>query len=181
MGIVAFTTFAIMKAPYGSELVRGFEDLTPPVFAAAEASDGFIARAKEIDDRPDLTNAERDWGAWGPFCTPRWYQGGATLATDTRASTVSLWRDLLSVRRFAYSGIHREALRGRHEWFLKPEWPSYAIWWVDGDHVPTWSEACGRLEQLYDHGSTPTAFDFRRPFDDEGRPTSLPSARELVR
>lgn len=173
MATVAFTTFAIMKDHYGTEVVRGFEELTPPVFNAAEESDGFIARAKELDDCPDLPNAEQEWGAWGPFRTPRFYEGGHTMETDTRASTLSLWRDLESVRNFAYSEIHREALRRRHEWFVSPEWPSYAIWWVDDDHIPTWSQACMRLEHLHDHGSTPPAFDFKRPFDDEGHPISL--------
>ena len=174
MARVAFTTFAIMKGPYGSEQVRGFEDLTPPVFTAAEEHDGFIARATEIDDRPDLSNFERDWGAWGPFCAPRFYQGGTDLASDSRASTVSLWRDLPSVHRFAYSGLHQRALVGRQQWFLKPQWPTYAIWWVDDDHVPTWREACDRLEHLHDHGSTPVAFDFRSPFQEQGLPVAPP-------
>lgn len=174
MARVAFTTFAIMKGPYGSEVVRGFEERTPSVFAAAEQSDGFIARAHELDDRTDLTNAEREWGAWGPFVTPRFYEGGHTLATDSRASTASLWRDLASVHRFAYGGVHREALAGRQQWFLRPEWPTYAIWWVDDDHVPSWREACDRLEHLHDHGSTPTAFDFRHPFDEHGVPVRVP-------
>lgn len=169
---IAFTTFAIMKDAYGTEVVRGFEDRTPSVFAAAEAAEGFIDRAKEIDDRPDLTNAERDWGAWGTFSTPRFYEGGHTFTTDSRASTLSLWRDVDAVRAFAYSGLHREALSRRQEWFRPPEWPTYAMWWVGDDEVPTWSEACIRLEHLHDHGSTPTAFTFARPFDASSRPRS---------
>ena len=179
MGRIAFTTFAILKEPYGGELTQGYDDMTPPVFAAAEGFDGFIARAKEIDDRPDLSNFERDWGAWGPFRAPRFYdgRGGTTLSTDTRASTVSLWRDLPSVYRFVYSGLHKKALAGRQQWFLKPEWPGYAMWWVADDHVPTWPEACERLEHLHDHGSTPTAFDFRRPFLERGEPADPPRLR----
>jgi Domain of unknown function (DUF3291) len=171
---LAFTTFAIMKAPYGDDAVRGFEDLTPPVFEAAEGSQGFIARATEIDDRPELSNFERDWGEWGPFRAPRFYGGGTALEEDSRASTISLWRDIDAVYRFAYGGLHREALRGRHQWFVKPGWPTYAMWWVAGDHVPTWTEACDRLEHLHDHGSTPRAFDFRQPFDAHGNPVKVP-------
>lgn len=170
MAQIAFTTFAVMKDHYGTEVVRGFENLTPLVFSAAEDSDGFIARAKEHDDGPDLTNAERNWGPWGPFRTPRFYEGGHTLATDSRASTLSLWRDVAAVRTFAYSGLHREALRRRQEWFLAPEWPSYAMWWTSDDEIPTWTDACARLEHLHDHGSTPTAFNFARPFDQHGAP-----------
>jgi hypothetical protein len=142
MAKVAFTTFAILKEPYGG--VKWYEDLTPPVFSAAEQFDGFVARAREIDDRPDLSNFERDWGVWGPFrAPPPFYEGhgGTTLATDTPASTVSLWRDLPSVYNFVYTGLHWQALAGRQQWFLKPEWLGHAMWWVDVDHTPTWSEA----------------------------------------
>jgi hypothetical protein len=175
---VAFTTFAVMKDHYGTEVTRGFEERTPAVFAAAERSEGFVARAKELDDRADLTNGQRDWGAWGPFHTPRFYTGGHTMETDTRASTLSLWRDLASVRRFAYAGLHREALRRRKEWFVSPEWPSYAVWWVGAQHIPTWREASERLEYLHDHGCTPAAFNFRRPFDEHGNVIELlPTAK----
>lgn len=177
MARIAFTTFAILNEPYGGERVKGYEDITPPVFGAAEQAEGFIDRAREIDDRPDLSNFERDWGIWGPFRAPRFYQGGTTLNTDSRASTVSLWRDLPSVYRFVYTGLHGEALAGRKQWFLKPQWPGYAMWWVDDEHIPTWSEACQRLEHLHDHGSTPFAFDFRRPFVAEGTPAKRPRLR----
>jgi hypothetical protein len=177
MARLAFTTFAIMKAPYGREVVRGFEERTPPVFEAAEGSEGFIARATEIDYRPELSNFEQDWGEWGKFATPRFYKGGTALEEDSRASTLSLWRDLESVHRFVYSGLHVEALRKRHEWFLKPQWPTYAMWWVADSRVPTWEEAAWRLEHLHDHGSTPVAFDFHKPFDELGREVAIRPSR----
>ena len=74
--------------------------------------------------------------------------------------------------------MHRNILSRRHEWFLKPEWPSYAMWWVPDDTIPTWSDACYRLEHLYDNGPTPTAFNFRRPFTADGTPTRLRGAAE---
>lgn len=92
MSRLAFTTFAIMKAPYGNEQVRGFEVLTQPVFNRAETKAGFIDRAIELDDFGHLTNFERDWGAWGPFAVPRFYDGGHNTASDTRAGTLSLSR-----------------------------------------------------------------------------------------
>lgn len=172
MARVAFTTFAIMKAPYGDPEVRGFEALTPAVFRQAENAEGFIDRAREIDDALALTNFERDWGAWGPFAVPRFYDGGHETATDTRASTISLWRSIEAVRAFAYGGLHQRALHQRKKWFREPEWPTYAIWWVADDHIPTWTEASRRLESLHDEGPTPFAFDFRTPFDERGAPLS---------
>ena len=62
--VIAFSSFSIMKKPYGDPVVAGFEALTPPVFKVAEKAEGFIARAKEIDDLEHLGNFERDWGEW---------------------------------------------------------------------------------------------------------------------
>jgi hypothetical protein len=173
MSRIAFTTFAILKKPYGNPEVQEFDDRTPPTFEEAENSPGFIARAKEAPDQSDITNFERDWGEWGKFDVPRFYTGGRTTETDSRASTLSLWVDLESVHSFVYAGLHRSALSKRHEWFLKPEWPSYAVWWVDDATIPTWSDACYRLEYLHDHGPSPVAFTLRQPFAPDGTVTRL--------
>jgi hypothetical protein len=173
MSRVAFTTFAILKKPYGNPEVQGYDDLTPAAFEAAEGSPGFIARAKEEPGQSHLTNFIRSWGDWGTFNAPRFYTGGRTNETDSRASTLSLWTDLNSVFSFVYSGLHRSTLSRRHEWFLKPEWPSYAMWWVSETTIPTWSDACSRLEHLHDHGPTPTAFNFRHPFTSDGDATQV--------
>ena len=164
MAYIAFTTFAIMKAPYGNPAVKGFEDLTPAAFLQAEQSPGFIARAVEIDDRSELTNFERDWGEWGEFKVPRFYDGGYKTDSDTRASTLSLWESIAAVRSFVYSGFHKQALAGRTEWFRKPEWPTYAMWWSEPGRIPTWSEAVARLELLHEGGPSPAAFTFGRTF-----------------
>lgn len=165
---VAFTTFAILKKPYGNPEVQGFDDRTPSVFDEAEDSEGFIARAKELSGS-ELANFNRDWGEWGKFDVPCFYNFGRTDETDQRASTLSLWKDLSSVYRFVYSGLHLEALKKRSEWFLKPEWPTYAVWWVDEDYVPQWKEACEKLEQLHFDGATASSFDFKHPFDESGQ------------
>jgi Domain of unknown function (DUF3291) len=164
MANIAFTTFAIMKKAYGHPQVRGFEDLTPAAFRQAEQSPGFIARATELDDRTDLTNFERDWGHWGAFRVPRFYDGGFETISDTRASTLSLWKSIEAVRAFVYSGVHKSALAGRGDWFRKPEWPTYAMWWTDPGHTPTWSDAIARLELLHDKGPSREAFTFAHPF-----------------
>lgn len=108
---VAFTTFAILKKPYGDPEVQEFDDLTPPTFEEAEGSPGFLARAKEDPGQSHITNFDRDWGEWGKFEVPRFYTGGRTDETDSRASTLSLWADLESVFAFVYSGIHRSTLK----------------------------------------------------------------------
>ena len=169
---IAFTTFAILQQPYGHPKVQEFDDRTPIVFQEAEDSPGFIARAKEVSGS-ELSNFERDWGAWGRFAVPRFYTYGRETETDQRASTLSIWQDLPSVFQFVYSGLHVEAFKKRAEWFLKPQWPSYAIWWIGDDHVPQWEEACRKLEQLHDHGPSPEVFDFKKCFDETGAPVKV--------
>src|SRR5262249_31940544 len=161
--------------PYGDPIVKGFEDLTPIVFTEAERSPGFIDRAKEVDEvsaglndgqlaSSVLSNFERDWGKGGKFAVPRFYDGGFGIATARRAGPLSLWSDIHAVHTFVYRSLHRMALAKRHEWFRKPDWPTYAMWWVADHRTPTWREAAARLEHLYDHGPTPVAFDFHRRF-----------------
>jgi len=173
MSRVAFTTFAVLKKPYGNPEVQGYDDLTPAAFEAAEGSSGFIARAKEDPGQSHLSNFIRDWGEWGRFDVPRFYTGGRTNETDSRAGTLSLWSDLDSVFSFVYTGLHRSILLRRQEWFLKPEWPSYAVWWVSDDTIPTWPDASHRLEHLHDHGPTPVSFNFRQLFAPDGTSTRL--------
>lgn len=175
---LAFTTFAIMTKPYGDPEVHGFEALTPAVFRHAENAAGFIGRAREVDDLTHLTNFERDWGAWGPFAVPSFYDGGFTTATDTRASTVSLWASIAAVKAFAYGGLHQRALSQRHKWFRTPRWPTYAMWWVGDAHIPTWPEACERLEHLHAHGPTPKAFTFQSSFSADG--TAMADGQERM-
>lgn len=164
MSHLAFTTFAIMKAPYGDPQVAQFEALTPAVFHEAEAAPGFIDRAKAVDDKEGLSNFERDWGVWGQFMVPRFYDGGFATVSDTRASTLSLWSSVDAVRDFAYSGLHQRALDQRQKWFRKPEWPTYAMWWSAVGVIPSWSDACRRLEHLHDHGPSEHAFNFEKAF-----------------
>jgi hypothetical protein len=174
---IAFTTFAILKQPYGNPEVQEFDDRTPDVFTEAENSPGFIDRAKEVSGS-ELSNFERDWGQWGPFAVPRFYTFGRDTTTDQRASTISLWQDLSSVFNFVYAGLHLEAFKRRTQWFLKPEWPTYAIWWVNDDHIPQWQEACQKLEQLHDEGPSPSVFDFKNAFDETGNPVSIHSYKK---
>jgi hypothetical protein len=165
---IAFTTFAVLRQPYGNPKVEGFENLLPPTLEEAERSPGFIAHPVEDNGQGHLSVFDRQWGAWGKFEVPRFYTGQRTNETLSCASTLSLWENLESVFSFVYHGLHRNALQRRHEWFLKPEWPSYAAWWISASTVPTWRDACHALEYLHDHGSTPAAFTFHHPFAADG-------------
>jgi len=177
---LAFMTFSVLKAPYGSPIVQEFDDRTPDTFAEAEQSDGFLDRAKPVEDIAWMTNYQKDWGRWGPFAVPRFYNGGTAAGSSYQAQTLSLWRDLHAVWSFAYRGAHhRAALKRSDHWFGKQDWPIFVAWWVGAAHQPTWPEACARLEHLHDHGPTPTAFSFKSAFDVEGN-SCRPNARLIL-
>jgi mannose-6-phosphate isomerase-like protein (cupin superfamily) len=168
---LAFTTFAASKAPFGTPDILGFEKLVPAVFREAEKAEGFIDRARALDDNDYIADAERDWGIWGRMVPPSFYDGGLDSETETRASTLSIWTSIEAVHRFAYMArLHVIALSQRRKWFRSPSWPSYAMWWIEDSHTPTWAEAARRLEQIHERGPGPSAFTFQQMFDPQGRP-----------
>ncbi len=172
---LAFMTFGVLREPWGSPGVRGFEDRLDATFAASDRAPGLLDRYD--DDIDDFTMPDDDprWGRWGPYRLPSVYPGVVTdLASTREAVTLSIWRDIDSVFAFAYGGLHIEALRRRSDWFEARRWPTYVAWWIGDDDQPTWAEATARLDRLHAEGPTPEAFDFHRPFDALGRPLARP-------
>ncbi|RWM39930.1 DUF3291 domain-containing protein [Mesorhizobium sp.] len=165
---IALYTFGTFRAPASDPVNQGFHDRNDRNFQVAELSEGFVARSG-YQDEPGPES-------WGVQVFPRFY---VERGDGWSPSTLSLWEDLASPMAFSYAGVHAESMRHGREWFDKPAWPPYALWWVDLDHVPTWSVAVVRHEFLHDNGPGPFAFDFKMPFDEHGRPTVID--RELVR
>jgi Domain of unknown function (DUF3291) len=167
---LALYTFGILKAYTGSEILTDFVGAAPSVFAEAKTVDGFLAHAG--DARPDLAGKAKfgeDFGPWGIAVAPRFYKGSTKPGEDTMITTLSLWRDIEAARRFTYGGLHRAALRRRSEWFEKPEWPGYVLWWAADEEVPTWTEGARKLEALDDKGPTSAGFNFTACFDSAGQ------------
>jgi hypothetical protein len=172
MAKLAFYTFAVLEEAFRHQHSRGFVDRITGVFESAEQASGFVGRA-------DSVRHEGQDAQWGdPQAAPRFnarqrdarrYNSPEVSPDDHEAVTLSLWDDLESVYAFAYYGRHAEALKKRQDWFVKPEWPSFVAWWVENGQIPTWEDACSRLELLNDEGP-PHAFDFKTPFDSAGQP-----------
>jgi len=164
---LAFMTIGILEEPFGHPRSQGFVDRIPGVFAAADASSGFVARSIR-----DMETYQR---SWGELEIPNGY---AHIGDVLRLpSTMSIWEDMESVAAFAYHGAHGEAMSKRREWFQVNDVPEYAAWWVDEDTDrldP--ADIKARFEHLCEHGSTPYAFDFKRPFDAEGNPYKINQA-----
>ena len=178
---LAFMTFSVLKAPYGDVSVQEFDERTPDTFTEAEASEGFIDRARPVEDVPWMTNYQKDWGLWGPFTVPRFYLGGTSSGNSYQAMTLSIWRDLHAVWHFAYRGPHhRIALKRSSYWFGRQDWPIYCAWWITATHQPTWPEACARLEYLHDNGPTPHSFTLKSAFNSDGQPTHIAKAKRQV-
>jgi hypothetical protein len=174
---LALYTFGVLKDVTGSKILTDFFAMAPSVYAEA-AVDGFIAHAGAA--RPDLHGKAKfgeDFGPWGFAVAPRFYTGSTKSGEDTMITTLSLWRDIEAARRFSYGGLHRVALRRRSEWFQKPEWPGYVLWWVADDKVPTWTEGARKLEALDDDGPTNTGFNFATCFDPAGRKIEAQQSR----
>src|SRR3954464_12728557 len=148
---LAIYNFGMFKVAGSDPANQGFHDRGDPNLAAAEQSDGFIARSGYEDDPgPE---------SWGQQIYPRFY---VERGDGWSPSTLSLWRDIASLMAFSYSGVHAEAMRHAREWFVKPAWPGYVLWWVDAGHTPEWAEGVERMEFLHDNGGSPFAFDSRR-------------------
>ena len=124
--------------------MQGFFDRLPAAFSAADSSEDFVDRSMR-----DPVTLKHSWGDCAP---PRFFDPGRHSGV---VFTLSRWRSLAAVHAYsyAYAGVHGEALRHRLAWFEKPDWPSYAAWWVDDDHRPDFVEATARLEHLHDHGA----------------------------
>ena len=173
MAKLAFYTFAVLEEAFRHQHSRGFVDRITGVFESADQASRFVGRA-------DSARHEGQDAQWGdPLAAPRLNARQRDARRDNslevspdnhEAATLSLWDDLESVYAFAYYGRHAEALKKREDWFVKPEWPSFVAWWVENDQIPTWEDACSRLELLNNEGPTPHAFDFKTPLDSDGTP-----------
>ncbi|GHA08108.1 hypothetical protein GCM10010372_04280 [Streptomyces tauricus] len=171
---LALYTFGVLKSPLAdpSPLTREFYDTGEAVYRRISQHPGYVARAEAAGGDKGML-FEADWGAWGEFAVPAWYGKGRTVETTALAATLSLWTDLSPAFDAIYTGLHREALNRRYDWFERTGHPSHACWWVSGGVIPTWQDGVSRLEHLHDRGSAPHAFTFHHPFAPDGSATRV--------
>lgn len=101
---------------------------------------------------PAIHAPGEDFGRWGTYTLPLDLPDLQGHDPHLHIATLSLWRDADSARRFVYDGLHRDALRQRHDWFLKGPWPGHVLWQVDDGVIPSWSDGVGNLEALAGDG-----------------------------
>ncbi|MGW9041994.1 DUF3291 domain-containing protein [Streptomyces lydicus] len=171
---LALYTFGVLKSPLSdpAPLTRELHDRGAAIYRKLGRHPGYLGRAVAAD-RSRGSHFDLDWGAWGEFAVPTWYGKGRTVETTALDATLSLWTDLRSAFTAIYTGLHREALNRRYDWFERTAHPSYVCWWVSDDAIPTWQDGVSRLEHLHDHGSAAHAFTFHHAFAPDGTPTEL--------
>ena len=163
---LALYTFGMFTVASDDPVNDGFRELNDPIFQLADRTQGLIARSGYASDPGP--------SPWGLEVYPRFYR---ETGDGWSPATLSLWIDMESLFIFTYSGLHAAALKRGREWFQKPRWPPLVMWWHRSGDYPKWEEGVWRHEHLHDHGPTPTAFDFKQPFDETGAPTKLDKAR----
>jgi hypothetical protein len=132
------------RAPLEDPIMEGFRTALDPINALADQSPGFVWRLQTED---------------GNATAIRPFDGDPLMAVN-----MSVWESLESLQQFVYKSEHVGTLRGRKQWFEPLEGPILVLWWIPAGHIPTVTEAQGRLEHLAEHGPTPHAFTFRSPF-----------------
>jgi Domain of unknown function (DUF3291) len=163
---LALYTFGIFSRPADDPANDGFHRRNDAVLALVDKAPGLIARSGYEGDPGPLS--------WGVQVYPRFY---VEAGDGWCPSTLSVWKDMESAVAYAYFGLHAEALSHGREWFRKPEWPPYAVWWIEDGKFPTWSDAVTRHEHLHDHGPSPRAFNFKAAFDAKGCEVTLDRAK----
>ncbi|MER7714624.1 DUF3291 domain-containing protein [Streptomyces werraensis] len=168
---LALYTFGVLRFPLSDPApsTREFYALGEAVHRRISAHPGHLARAEPAGGEQGVLFGA-DWGAWGEFAVPAWYAKGRTPDTTALAATLSLWTGLRSARDAVYTGLHRDALTRRQDWFERSRHPSHVLWWVPEDAIPTWQEGVDKLEGLHHHGVAPQRFTFSRPYTPEGAP-----------
>jgi hypothetical protein len=140
---------ARMIAPLDDPLMADFVAQLPAVNALADRSPGFIWR---------LQTESGDSTAIRAFDDP-------LLLVN-----MSVWQTAEALKAYAYRGDHARVMRDRKKWFRKMEGPSYALFWVGREQMPTVEEGQRRLRHLAVHGATPEAFTFGSGFEADHRP-----------
>ncbi|WP_172299907.1 DUF3291 domain-containing protein [Pseudoruegeria sp. HB172150] len=133
--------WGVLRADWDSPVVADFVNNIAKVNAVAERSDGFIWRLGDDDMEAAQLDPEGPLGG-----NPRF------------ASTLSVWRDLVSLERFVWQSVHKIFYNRRAEWYAPGQGLRLVMWWVPEGTRPTITEAAERAEHLRQHGDSEHAF-----------------------
>jgi hypothetical protein len=73
----------------------------------------------------------------------------------------TVWETTEDLKDFVYNTAHRLVMKDRKKWFENLGQPSYVLWYVGSNKMPTVDEAVERLAHLQKNGASSYAFDFK--------------------
>jgi hypothetical protein len=159
MSNIALYTFGLLDPVIEPTKLDDFARRGGEIYSAIDHAPGFLGRAAKDTDEPETHTPGEDYGRWGSYVLPD-LPDFAGHNREIHIATLSLWRDLESARSFIYNGIHRDALRIRHDWFLKGSWPGYVLWSIADEVTPCWSDGVTRYQALARDGESADRFSF---------------------
>jgi heme-degrading monooxygenase HmoA len=131
-------------APLDDPLLADFVAQIDAMNAAAETSPGFIWRLKG------------EGGVSSSFVR--------AYADPNMLVNLTVWETVEALHAYTYRSGHAGVFRQRKHWFEPSEKAAVVLWWLPIGQIPSLSEACARLDYLWEHGATTYAFTFRQPF-----------------
>ncbi|MBF9061414.1 DUF3291 domain-containing protein [Rhodobacterales bacterium HKCCSP123] len=139
---IAHFNWATLRAPVGDDRVAGFVNAVPKVNALAERSPGFVWRSGM---EAELASA----AGWPLF-----------VGNDRLIASFSVWESPEALRAYVYQTVHGAFFRRSDEWFEPGASRGHALWWVPVGHVPTITEARGKVDALAAEGPSEAVFTF---------------------
>lgn len=133
---IAQFNIALARWPLDDPRMAGFTDNIRRVNGLAERSPGYLWRLV------DETGPEAPRFPDHPLMT----------------FTLSLWRDVGSLRHFTWNTLHKRFRLRRHEWFVPWDGPYLALWPVAEGHRPDGAEALDMLDRLAREGPSEAVF-----------------------
>lgn len=133
---IAQFNIARARWPLDDPRMSEFTNMIERMNALAERSPGYIWRLKD-ENGPDAPKFPND-----PLMT----------------LTLSVWRDLESLRAFTWHTIHKRFRMRTAEWFEPHQQAYLAIWPIADDHRPDGREAMAMLDLLRREGPSDKVF-----------------------
>ena len=139
---LAQLNIATMLESKDSPVMADFVANLDRINALADAADGFVWRM--LGDGADANG----WRPWG----------------NEVLANMSVWRDVESLKDYAFKTAHADIMKRKREWFHRMSDAYMVLWWVPAGHIPDLAEASERLEMLRAKGPCPDAFTFKVGF-----------------
>lgn len=143
--VLAQMNYARLLFPMDDPKMKEFQLALEPINVLAKSTPGFVW---SYDNDDEAEHQTVDLLRHDPLLMPQ----------------LSLWKDMASLRHFAFKSGHAMYFKRKKEWFTAPPSPYSVCWWHDFTtsdcRPPSLQEAFERCKHLELYGPTDHAFDF---------------------